>query len=79
MTLKNFLSGKTLDSVEITEEYGLIYNVFVDSTPTPYGGDVDTSNVPEGTVLSTRTDFTLENDILSVGNISVDTNLLNML
>lgn len=79
MTLKNFLEGKTLDFVEITETYALIYNVYVNSEPTPYGLDVDTSKVPNGTPLFMRNDFTLENDILSVSNISIDTNLVDML
>jgi len=40
MTLKEFLTDKTLTSVEITEQYNLIYNVYVDQTG--YGLDIDT-------------------------------------
>lgn len=79
MTLKTFLSNKTLTSVEITEAYGLIYNVFVDDASTPNGLNIDCSNVPAGTILSKRTDFNLSGDILSVGSISINTNDVNML
>jgi hypothetical protein len=77
MTLKEFLTDKTLTSVEITEDYNLIYNVYVDQTG--YGLDIDTSNVEAGTPLTMRQDFTLENDILSVAGISIDTTQISML
>ena len=77
MTLKDFLTGKTLAAVEITEEYGLIFNVYVEGTG--YGLSIDSSNVPDGTRLFMREDFTLENDILSVAGISIDTTQTNML
>jgi hypothetical protein len=77
MTLKEFLTDKTLTSVEITEDYNLIYNVYVDQTG--YGLDIDTSNVEAGTPLQMRQDFTLENDILSVAGISIDTTQISML
>jgi len=77
MTLKEFLTDKTLTSVEITEQYNLIYNVYVDQAG--YGLDIDTSNVVAGTQLYMRQDFTLENDILSVAGISINTEETNML
>lgn len=77
MTLKEFLTDKTLSSVEITEQYNLIYNVYVDQAG--YGLDIDTSNVEAGTQLYMREDFTLENDILSVAGISINTAETNML
>jgi hypothetical protein len=77
MTLKEFLTDKTLTSVEITEQYNLIYNVYVDQAG--YGLDIDTSEVVSGTPLTMREDFTLENDILSVAGISIDTTQINML
>ena len=77
MTLKEFLTDKTLTSVEITEQYNLIYNVYVDQAV--YGLDIDTSNVEAGTPLQMRQDFTLENDILSVAGIFIDTAQTNML
>jgi len=77
MTLKQFLTDKTLTSVEITEQYNLIYNVYVDQAG--YGLDIDTSEVVSGTPLEMRQDFTLENDILSVAGISINTAETNML
>ena len=77
MTLKEFLTDKTLTSVEITEQYNLIFNVYVDQAG--YGLDIDTSNVEAGTQLYMSEDFTLENDILSVAGISIDTTQINML
>jgi len=77
MTLKEFLTDKTLTSVEITEQYNLIYNIYVDQAG--YGLDIDTSNVEAGTQLTMRQDFTLENDILSVAGISINTAETNML
>jgi len=77
MTLKEFLTDKTLTSVEITEQYNLIYNVYVDQAG--YGLGIDTSEVVSGTPLTMREDFTLENDILSVAGISINTAETNML
>ena len=77
MTLKEFLTDKTISAVELLEEYGLIFNVYVEGTG--YGLDIDNSNVPNGIRLSIREDFTLENDILSVAGISIDTTAINML
>ena len=77
MTLKQFLTDKTISAVEITEEYNLIFNVYVEGAG--YGLDIDNSNVPDGTRLSMREDFTLENNILSVAGISLDTVTTNML
>jgi len=77
MTLKEFLTDKTITAVEITEEYNLIFNVYVEGAC--YGLAIDNSNVPNGTQLYMREDFTLENDILSVAGISLDTTQTNML
>lgn len=77
MTLKEFLTDKTISAVEITEEFGIIYNVYVEEVG--YGLAVDASHVPYGTQLSIRNDFTLENNILSVAGISIDTTQTNML
>jgi hypothetical protein len=77
MTLKEFLQDKTLTAVEITEEYNLIYNIYVEGVG--YGLAINTSNVPYGTQLSMRDDFTLENDILSVAGLSISTTETNML
>jgi hypothetical protein len=77
MTLKEFLQDKTLTAVEIAEEFNLIFNVYLEGVG--YGLSVDTSNIPAGTQLSMREDFTLENNILSVAGISIDTTQTNML
>ena len=77
MTLKEFLTDKTISAVEILEEYGLIFNVYVEGAG--YGLDIDNSNVPNGLRLSMREDFTLENDILSVAGLSISTTETNML
>ena len=77
MTLKEFLTDKTLTSVEITEQYNLIYNIYIDQAG--YGLDIDTSNVEAGTQLTMRQDFTLENNILSVAGIYINTAETNML
>ena len=77
MTLKEFLQDKTLTAVEITEEYNLIFNVYVEGVC--YGLAIDNSNIPNGTKLYMREDFTLENDILSVAGVSISTTETNML
>lgn len=77
MTLKNFLSMTNITMVEICETYGLIYNVY--DGPICYGLNIDTSIVPNGTKLEYHTDFTLENDILTVAGISINTNDVTML
>ena len=77
MTLKDFLQDKTLTAVEITEEFNLIFNVYIEGAC--YGLNIDNSNVPDGTKLYIREDFTLENDILSVAGISLSTTETNML
>jgi len=77
MTLKDFLTDKTLTAVEIAEEYKLLFNVYIEGVC--YGLDIDASNVPYGTPLTIREDFTLENGILSVSGILVDVEQTNML
>ena len=44
-----------------------------------YGLNIDTSNIPAGTPLEYRTDFILENDILSISDVSINTNDVEML
>jgi hypothetical protein len=76
MTLSEFLVDKTLTAVEIAESFGLIFNIYIEEVG--YGLDTDTSNVPYGTLLSMREDFILENNILSVNGISIDTTTTKM-
>jgi hypothetical protein len=78
MTLKEFLKDKTLTAVElINYDYNQIINVYVDGIC--YGLAIDTSNIPAGTPLEYRTDFTLDGDILSVSDFSINTNDIEML
>jgi len=75
MTIKEFLQNETLTAVETVDN--LIINLVCGESL--YGIDVDTSNIPSGTLTTRRTDYTLINDILSVDTISVNTETTNML
>jgi hypothetical protein len=78
MTLKEFLQDKTLTAVElINYNSDQIINVYVEGAC--YGLNIDTSNIPCGTSLEYRTDFTLDGDILSVSDFSINTNDVEML
>ena len=78
MTLKEFLQDKTLEAVELIDfDYNQIINVYVDGAG--YGLKADTSNIPCGTPLTYTTDFTLNEDILSVSDIFVNINDIEML
>lgn len=77
LTLKQFVFEKRITSVDIIDGYDLIINVYVDGAC--YGLNVDLSNVPGGTPLITREDFTLNGDILSVDNIAIDISKTEML
>jgi hypothetical protein len=78
MTLNEFLKDKTLTAVELVDfDYNQIINVYINETG--YGLAIDTSNIPSGTPLTYTTDFTLDGDILSVSDFSINTNDVNML
>ncbi len=77
MTLKEFLETNTISAVDVVDGFDLIINVYVEETI--YGLKADTSNIPAGTPLTKREDFTLNEDILSVDNISIDTSKTEML
>lgn len=77
LTLKQFLFGKRLMAIDIVDGYDLIINIYVDDTC--YGLNVDLSNIPGGTSLNKREDFTLDGDTLSVDNISLDISKTEML
>ena len=78
MTLKEFLQDKTLTAVELVDfDYNQIINVYVDGAG--YGLKIDTSNIPAGTPLDYRTDFTLDGDTLSVSAVSINTHDVDML
>jgi hypothetical protein len=77
MTLKEFLETNTLSAVDVVDGCDLIINIYVDDVC--YGINVDLSNVPGGTSLAKREDFTIEGDILSIDNISLDISKTEML
>jgi hypothetical protein len=76
MKLKNFLQENPQVSFEIIPNI-LILNVIVGSVT--YGLDVDTSNIQNGTRLETVSEYTLENDILTVSGLSLNTNDVDIL
>jgi len=78
MTLNEFLKDKTLTAVELIDfDYNQIINVYIEGAC--YGLAIDTSNIPAGTPLTYTTDFTLDGDILSVSDFSINTNDIEML
>jgi hypothetical protein len=70
LTLKQFIFGKRITAIDTVDGFDLIINVYVDDAC--HGLNVDLSNVPGGTSLTKREDFTIEGDILSVDTISLD-------
>ena len=77
MTLKEFLETNTISAVDTVDGFDLIINVYVGDVI--YGLKADTSNIPAGTPLTKHKDFTLNGDILSVDNISIDISKTEML
>lgn len=77
MTLKEFLQNKTLSAVETVDGYNLIINIYVDNAC--YGLNIDTTNIVAGTTLTKREGFSINEDMLSIDNISIDMNKTEML
>jgi hypothetical protein len=77
MTLIEFLQDKTLSAVETVDGHNLIVNIYVDETC--YGLNVNMTNIVAGTMLTKREDFTIEGDILSIDNITLDITKTEML
>ena len=77
MTLKEFLETNTISAVDVVNGFDLIINVYVEESI--YGLKVDTSNIIAGTLLTKREDFTIDGDILSIDNISLDISKTEML
>ena len=75
MTIKEFLQDNTLSAVETVEN--IIINLVCGDTE--YGIDVDTSNIPSGTLTTRTTNYTLTDNTLSANGISVNTETTNML
>lgn len=76
MKLKNFLEKNTPTAFEIVPNT-LVMNVMVGDAI--YGLDVDTTNIQNGTQLQTVSEYTLENDILTVSGLVLNANDVNML
>jgi hypothetical protein len=77
MTLKKFLEENTAKGFEVIENQ-LIINVITENN-TYHGINVDTSNIPNGTKLTTKSDFTLKNDVLTVGGVTINVGEVDML
>jgi hypothetical protein len=75
MTAKEFLEGKTLTAVETVET--LIINLVIEEAV--YGLDVDTSGIEGGSKLTRTEDFSITDDVLTAGELSVDLATTNML
>jgi len=75
MKAKEFLNKKTLTAVETVDS--LIINLVIEKTV--YGLKVDTSSILSGTKLTRTNQFKIQNDILTVGSISVNLATTDML
>jgi hypothetical protein len=75
MTINEYLNGRTITAVEVIQD--LIFNIFIGEEV--MGLDVDTSNIPSGSVLEYRTDFQVNGDLLTVDNITINLNETNVL
>jgi hypothetical protein len=75
MTAKQFLQQNQLSAVEYLD-YSILSLVIGESI---YGLDVDTSIIPAGEIVTRTTDFTISNNILTTGNLSLDLESTNML
>lgn len=76
MSLKTFLQQNNITSIEIIPNITILNIICNDII---YGLDVDTSNVLANTPLTITSEYIIENDILLVGSLSVDTNTTNLL
>lgn len=77
LTLKQFIFGKRITAIDTVDGFDLIINVYVDDAC--HGLNVDLSNVPGGTSITTREDFTIEGDTLSIDDITLDMSKTEML
>lgn len=75
MTAKEFLEDKTLQAIDIVE--GTIINLIVDGLP--QGLSVDTSKIRYGTKLQRFTIFENIDDVITIGNITLDLATTDML
>lgn len=75
MTAKEFLEDKTLQAIDIVE--GTIINLIVDGSS--QGLSVDTSKIRYGTKLQRFTIFENIDDVITIGNITLDLATTDML
>jgi hypothetical protein len=76
MKLKIFMQENNASAFEVIPDI-LILNIVVGEVI--YGLNVDTSSIQSGTELVRIQEYSLENDILTVGNLSLNTNEVEML
>jgi len=69
MKLKEFLEKNDVTGFEVIENQ-LVMNAIVNGAS--FGLNVDTSNIPGGTVLVQYTDFTIDGDTLTVGGLDIN-------
>lgn len=77
MTVKEFTEVNDVSIVQVLIDYNLIINLVVGETP--YGLDVDTSDVPTGTTLTDVSDFIISGNTLEADGIQIDMTQVNML
>lgn len=77
MTVKQFTEENNVSLVQVILDYNLIINLVVGETP--YGIDMDTSDVPTGTTLTDVNDFVISGNFLEAGGIVIDMTQVNML
>jgi hypothetical protein len=68
MTLREFLTNKQVTALEMTDD--LVFNLICENEI--FALDIDTSNVMGGTILKKETVFTITDDELIVGSISLN-------
>ena len=75
MILKDYLEDKVLIGLEKYND--IILNVFTDKEM--IGLDVDTTTIPGFSKLTYTEDFVIEGDIIKLGDLELDTNIVNVL
>lgn len=75
MKAKEFLNKKTLTAIETVDN--LILNLVIDQTI--YGLKVDTKSITAGTKLNRTKEFTIKDNVLSSGELSIDLSIVDML
>jgi len=69
LTLKQFIFDKRITAIDTVDGFDLIINVYVDDAC--HGLNVDLSNVPGGTSLTKREDFTIDTISLDISKIEM--------